>query len=55
MCRRAECPQCGRPTFAGCGAHIASSKANTARRGYANSVGSRFSGFAANSSKVSRA
>ncbi len=22
MCRRVTCPQCGKPTFAGCGAHI---------------------------------
>ena len=22
MCRRTECPKCGRPTFAGCGMHI---------------------------------
>jgi hypothetical protein len=22
MCRRVECPRCGRPTFAGCGAHV---------------------------------
>lgn len=22
MCRRIECAQCGRPTFAGCGAHV---------------------------------
>jgi hypothetical protein len=22
MCRRVNCPQCGKPTFAGCGAHI---------------------------------
>lgn len=22
MCRRAECSSCGRPTFAGCGAHV---------------------------------
>jgi hypothetical protein len=22
MCRRVECPKCGRPTFAGCGMHI---------------------------------
>jgi hypothetical protein len=22
MCRRVECKKCGRPTFAGCGAHI---------------------------------
>jgi hypothetical protein len=22
MCRRVDCPTCGRPTFAGCGAHI---------------------------------
>ena len=22
MCRRVTCPQCKRPTFAGCGAHI---------------------------------
>jgi hypothetical protein len=22
MCRRVECPTCGRPTFAGCGAHV---------------------------------
>ena len=22
MCRRVECPQCGRPSYAGCGAHI---------------------------------
>ena len=22
MCRRVECPKCGRPTFAGCGAHV---------------------------------
>jgi hypothetical protein len=22
MCRRIDCPKCGRPTFAGCGAHI---------------------------------
>ncbi len=22
MCRRVDCAKCGRPTFAGCGAHI---------------------------------
>jgi hypothetical protein len=22
MCRRIDCPKCGRPTYAGCGAHI---------------------------------
>jgi hypothetical protein len=22
MCRRVECKKCGKPTFAGCGAHI---------------------------------
>lgn len=22
MCRRIECSRCGRPTFAGCGAHV---------------------------------
>jgi len=22
MCRRVECRHCGRPTFAGCGAHV---------------------------------
>jgi hypothetical protein len=22
MCRRVNCPKCGRPTFAGCGAHV---------------------------------
>lgn len=22
MCRRVECKRCGRPTFAGCGAHV---------------------------------
>jgi len=22
MCRLVECPKCGRPTYAGCGAHI---------------------------------
>ena len=22
MCRRVDCPKCGRPTFAGCGAHV---------------------------------
>lgn len=22
MCSRIECPQCHRPTFAGCGAHV---------------------------------
>jgi hypothetical protein len=22
MCRRVECTKCGRPTYAGCGAHI---------------------------------
>jgi hypothetical protein len=22
MCRRVECSKCGRPTFAGCGAHV---------------------------------
>lgn len=22
MCRRVECRECGRPTFAGCGAHV---------------------------------
>ena len=22
MCRRITCPQCGKPTYAGCGAHI---------------------------------
>ena len=22
MCRRIECARCGRPTFAGCGAHV---------------------------------
>ena len=22
MCRRINCPTCGRPTFAGCGAHV---------------------------------
>lgn len=22
MCRRIECPQCGRPSFVGCGAHV---------------------------------
>lgn len=24
MCRRVECRKCGRPTFAGCGAHVES-------------------------------
>jgi len=24
MCRRVECKTCGRPTFAGCGAHVES-------------------------------
>lgn len=22
MCRRADCARCGKPTFAGCGAHV---------------------------------
>ena len=22
MCRRVECSRCGRPTYAGCGAHV---------------------------------
>lgn len=22
MCRRVNCPRCGRPTYAGCGAHV---------------------------------
>ena len=22
MCRRVDCPKCGRPTYAGCGMHI---------------------------------
>ena len=22
MCRRVECRQCGKPTFAGCGSHV---------------------------------
>jgi hypothetical protein len=22
MCRRVDCPSCGRPTYAGCGLHI---------------------------------
>jgi len=22
MCRRVDCPKCGKPTFAGCGAHV---------------------------------
>jgi hypothetical protein len=22
MCRRIDCSECGRPTFAGCGAHV---------------------------------
>jgi hypothetical protein len=22
MCRRADCSRCGRPTYAGCGAHV---------------------------------
>ena len=22
MCRRVDCPRCGRPTFAGCGRHV---------------------------------
>ncbi len=22
MCQRVECPRCGRPTWAGCGAHV---------------------------------
>ena len=22
MCRRAECSHCGKPTYAGCGAHV---------------------------------
>jgi hypothetical protein len=22
MCRRIDCSQCGRPTYAGCGAHV---------------------------------
>ncbi len=22
MCRRVTCPKCGKPTFAGCGAHV---------------------------------
>jgi hypothetical protein len=22
MCRRIDCPKCGRPTYAGCGAHV---------------------------------
>ena len=22
MCRRTSCPKCGRPTYAGCGAHV---------------------------------
>lgn len=22
MCRRIQCPECGKPSFAGCGAHV---------------------------------
>lgn len=22
MCRRVQCPKCGKPTFAGCGMHV---------------------------------
>lgn len=22
MCRRVDCPKCGKPTFAGCGMHV---------------------------------
>ncbi len=22
MCRRVDCPKCGRPTYAGCGMHV---------------------------------
>ncbi len=22
MCRRVDCPKCGRPTYAGCGLHV---------------------------------
>lgn len=22
MCRRVDCPRCGKPTFAGCGKHV---------------------------------
>ena len=22
MCRRVDCPKCGRPTYSGCGAHV---------------------------------
>jgi hypothetical protein len=28
MCRRIECSQCGRPSYAGCGAHIEQVLAN---------------------------
>jgi len=28
MCRRIDCAKCGRPTFAGCGAHVEQVLAN---------------------------
>lgn len=28
MCRRIECAKCGRPTYAGCGAHVEQVLAN---------------------------
>jgi hypothetical protein len=28
MCRRVDCPKCGRPTYAGCGAHVEQVLAN---------------------------
>lgn len=31
MCRRATCQDCGRPTFAGCGAHVESVLADVPR------------------------
>lgn len=31
MCRRATCQDCGKPTFAGCGAHVESVLADVPR------------------------
>ncbi len=31
MCREVQCPKCGRPTWAGCGAHIEATLAHVPR------------------------
>ena len=33
MCRRVTCSQCGKPTYAGCGAHIEQVLADVPREG----------------------